>query len=179
MGSTRPRASTLSRCEPTRSPCVSRLGRRERSASNHSFQICFEIQLRDYTCVVVVRSIARGRSLGMIIHDERLISGVPRDVPPFCRESSSGGALFSLRFYKRRLVPPFSPHLPPPPPWNLGQPPPHSNHVPFIRPIVYLMYWDTQRNPSPYPMRLTTEHMNTSIGLMLVASRLTFPLPVV
>ena len=30
-----------------------------------------------------------------------------------------------------------------------------------------------------YPMRLTTEHMNTSIGLMFVASRLTFPLPVV
>lgn len=43
----------------------------------------------------------------------------------------------------------------------------------------YLMYWESHLNPSPYPIRRTTEHMNTSMGRMLRDSRCTFPLPVV
>eukprot|EP00982_Pelagococcus_subviridis_P015431 31399-Pelagococcus_subviridis.AAC.6 len=39
---------------------------------------------------------------------------------------------------------------------------------------THLMYCDNHRNPSPYPIRRTTEHMNTSIGRMFVASRFTF-----
>lgn len=70
---------------------------------------------------------------------------------------------------------------------NETEPPPlkpvlHLSLSPHTKPmptLPHLMYCDTQRNPSPYPMRRTTEHMKISIGRTPASLRSTRPLPVV
>ena len=56
---------------------------------------------------------------------------------------------------------------------------PLSLSLSLLLSLSYLMYWLTQRNPSPYPILRTTLHMNTSIGLTPASRRSTLPLPVV